>query len=70
MVECSFTNLVVVVSNPVAVIMHCLFYCLCFPLRISSINVTKSALSYDLVTFTEEILDGNFLCSEIHFLAL
>ena len=29
-----------------------------FPLRISSLNVTKSAVSRDLVTFTEEILIG------------
>ena len=36
-----------------------------FPLRISSVNVTKSAGHADLVTFTEEILNGklNFLCS-------
>ena len=37
-----------------------------FPLRISSVNVTKSAgnmKSVDLVTFTEEILNRNF-----HFL--
>ena len=35
-----------------------------FPLRISSVNVTKSA--GNLVTFTEEILNGKprFLCSE------
>ena len=34
-----------------------------FPLRISSVNVTKSATT-DLVTFTEEILNGklHFLC--------
>ena len=37
-----------------------------FPLRISSVNVTKSAVPADLVTFTEEILNGklHFLCSE------
>ena len=29
-----------------------------FPLRISSVNVTKSQVTTDLVTFTEEILDG------------
>ena len=29
-----------------------------FPLRISSVNVTKSAETADLVTFTEEILNG------------
>ena len=36
-----------------------------FPLRISSINLTKSAGNCDLVTFTEEILHGkfHFLCS-------
>ena len=28
-----------------------------FPLRISSVNVTKSAVSCDLVTFTEKILN-------------
>ena len=35
------------------------------PLMISSVNVTKSAVSADLVTFTEEILNGklHFLCS-------
>ena len=35
-----------------------------FPLRISSINVTKSQFPADLVTFTEEILNGklHFLC--------
>ena len=35
-----------------------------FPLRISSVNVTKSAVS----TFTEEILNGKpeFLCSDKH----
>ena len=38
-----------------------------FPLRISSVNVTKSAETTDLVTFAEEILNGklHFLCSEI-----
>ena len=36
-----------------------------FPLRISSINVTKSAVSSGLVMFTEEIHNGklHFLCS-------
>ena len=36
-----------------------------FLLRISSDNVTKSTVPADLVTFTEEILNGklNFLCS-------
>ena len=36
-----------------------------FPLRISSVNVNKSAVSCDLVTFTEKIINGklNFLCS-------
>ena len=34
-----------------------------FPLTISSINVTKSAVFWGLVTFTEEILDG-----KLHFL--
>ena len=39
-----------------------------FPLRISSVNVTKSAVFCDLVTFTEEILNGKlrFLCSVTH----
>ena len=38
-----------------------------FPLRILSVNVTKSAVSCGLVTVTEEILNGklHFLCSEI-----
>ena len=36
-----------------------------FPLRISSVNVTKSAVPSDLVTFTEKILDG-----ELHFFVL
>ena len=37
-----------------------------FPLRISSVNVTKSAVSSGFVTFTEAILNGklHFLCSE------
>ena len=35
----------------------------CFPLRISSVNVTKSAGNCGLVTFTEEILNG-----KLHFL--
>ena len=37
-----------------------------FPLRISSVNVTKSQFPADLVTFTAEILDGkfHFLCSD------
>ena len=36
-----------------------------YPLRNSSVNVTKSAVTEDLVTFTEEILNGklHFLCS-------
>ena len=48
-----------------------------FPLRISSVNVTKSAEespnstkeTADLVTLTEEILNGklHFLCSDIYF---
>ena len=35
-------------------------------MRISSVNVTKSARTADLVTFTEEILHGkpHFLCSD------
>ena len=35
-----------------------------FPLRISSVNVIKSAVPGDLVTFTEEILNRkvHFLC--------
>ena len=38
-----------------------------FPLKISSVNVTKSAGTADLVTFTEEILNGKlqFLCSAL-----
>ena len=38
-----------------------------FPLRISSVNVIKSAEPADLVTFTEEILNEklHFLCSEM-----
>ena len=38
-----------------------------FPLRISSVNVTKSQFLADLVTFTEEIHDGklHYLCSDI-----
>ena len=38
-----------------------------FPLRISSVNVTKPQFPADLVTFTEEILNGKlqFLCSAI-----
>ena len=35
-----------------------------FPLRISSVNVTKSAGNYDLVIFTKEILNG-----KLHFLS-
>ena len=37
-----------------------------FPLRISSGNVTILRFSADLLTFTEEILNGkiHFLCSE------
>ena len=37
-----------------------------FPFRISSVNVTKSVRTADLVTFTEEILNGkpHFLCSD------
>ena len=36
-----------------------------FEVRISSVNVTKSAVSCDLVTFTEDILNGklHFVCS-------
>ena len=38
-----------------------------FPLRISSVNVTKSAVPTDLLTFTEEILIRklHFMCSAI-----
>ena len=38
-----------------------------FPFRISSVNVTKSAVSCGLFTFTEEVLNGkfHFLCSVI-----
>ena len=37
-----------------------------FPLRISSVNVLNPQFPADLVTFTEEILNGrlHFLCSE------
>ena len=37
-----------------------------FPLRIFSVNATKSTGNANLVTFTEEILNGklHFLCSE------
>ena len=34
---------------------------LSFPLRISSVNVTKSACPADLVSFTEEILNGKLI---------
>ena len=36
-----------------------------FPLRISSVNVTEPQETADLITFTEEILNGklHFLCS-------
>ena len=34
-----------------------------FLLKISSVNVTKSSVSCDLVTFTEDILNG-----KLHFL--
>ena len=39
------------------------------PLRISSINVTKSVGNVGFVTFTEEILNGkfHFLCSDGYF---
>ena len=38
-----------------------------FPLRISSVNMTKSAETADLATFTEGVLNGKiqFLCSEM-----
>ena len=35
----------------------------CFPFGISSVNVTKSAVSAVLVTFTEEIIIG-----KLHFI--
>ena len=40
-----------------------------FSIRISSVNVTKFA-GANLVTFTEEILNGelHILCSDIHFI--
>ena len=43
-----------------------------FLLRISLVNVTKSAENCGLVTFTEEILNGklHFLCSERTFIWL
>ena len=36
-----------------------------FPLRISSVNVTKSAVNWGMATFTEEIFNGklHFLCA-------
>ena len=42
------------------------------PLRISSVNVTKSAGTADLVIFTEEILHGklHFLCSGLDYVEL
>ena len=33
-----------------------------FPSRVYSVNVTKSAIPTDLITFTEEILNG-----KLHF---
>ena len=43
---------------------------LSFPLRILLVNVTKSAVPTDLVTFTKEILNGKiiFLDNEERFL--
>ena len=43
-----------------------------FPLRIYSINVTKSQETADLFTFIEEILNGKprFLCSDRHFIKI
>ena len=43
-----------------------------FPLRTSSVNMSKYEVSADLVTFTEEILNDklHFLCSVNHFLIL
>ena len=43
-----------------------------FPLRISSVNVTKSTVPCCLATFTEEILNGelHFLCSVRAFVSL
>ena len=40
-----------------------------FPLRTFSVNVTKSAITADLGTFTEEIRNGklHFLCSVSEF---
>ena len=45
---------------------------LSFPLRISSVNMTKSAVFCDLVTFTEEILNGklHLLCNEFVHVSL
>ena len=42
------------------------FFSKCDQIR-SFVNVTKSAVSADLVTFTEEILRGklHFLCSDV-----
>ena len=39
-----------------------------FPLRISAVSVTKPQFPADVVTFTEEILNGklHFLCSGDH----
>ena len=45
---------------------HCTKTAHCFPLRIYLVNVAKSVVSADLITFTEKILNGklHFLCSE------
>ena len=45
---------------------------LSFPLRISSVNMTKSTVFCDLVTFTEEILNGklHLLCNEFVHVSL
>ena len=43
-----------------------------FPLRIFSVNVTKSVENCCLVTFTEEILNGklHFLCSGCYYMSI
>ena len=38
-----------------------------FPLKSSSVNVTKSPFTADLVTFTEEIFNENFIFCAVYF---
>ena len=40
---------------------------LSFSLRISSVSVTNSVIPADLVTFTEEILNGYFIFCSVSF---